>query len=129
MGDTSDLYFTRDHEWVRMDGDRAVVGITDYAQGALGDLVFVDLPMQETEVSAGDAVAEVESTKTVSSVIAPLSGQIVEVHDEVGGNPDWINSDPYGEGWLFAMQPSNPGELSELMDEAQYQAYVEEISR
>lgn len=128
MADTKSLRYTKDHEWVRMEGDRAVVGITDYAQSALGDLVFIDLPTQEAEVAAGDAVAEVESTKTVSSIIAPLSGKIVEVHDEVGGNPDWINSDPYGEGWLFAMQPSNPDDWAALMDEAAYQAYVEEIS-
>ncbi len=128
MGDTAQLRYTKDHEWVRMEGDRAVVGITDYAQSALGDLVFIDLPTEEAEVAAGDAVAEVESTKTVSSIIAPLSGKIVEVHDEVGGNPDWINSDPYGEGWLFAMQPSNPDDWAALMDKAAYQAYVEEIS-
>jgi len=120
--------FTRDHEWARWDGDLVRVGISDYAQDAVGDLVFIDLPNDGAVVSSGSAVAEVESTKTVSSVLAPVSGEIVEVHVEIGGNPDLINSDPYGEGWMFAIRPSDPGEFDRLLDSAAYAQHVKEVS-
>jgi glycine cleavage system H protein len=128
MSTPDGLKFTRDHEWARVEGDRVVVGITDYAQDALGDIVFVDLPAAGQPVSRGDQVAEVESTKTVSSVMSPVSGEILEAHDALGGNPDQINADPYGEGWFFAVRASHPEELDGLMDRAAYDAYVAEIS-
>ncbi|MDH5526154.1 MAG: glycine cleavage system protein GcvH [Nitrospirota bacterium] len=121
--------FTRDHEWARNEGERVVVGITDYAQDALGDIVFVDLPEAGRVVAAGDEVAEVESTKTVSAVMAPLAGEILEVNGALAAQPEVINGDPFGKGWLFTLRPADPATLDELMDETAYRAYVEELSR
>ncbi|MFQ5509670.1 MAG: glycine cleavage system protein GcvH [Leptospirillia bacterium] len=128
MDDTSILFYSEDHEWVRDDGDRLVVGITDYAQSALGDLVFCDMPAEGDQAVAGEQIMEVESTKTVSAVISPVSGRLVEVHDAVGSNPNWINDDPYGDGWLFAVTPTDRSELDALMDETAYLTYVEGLS-
>lgn len=129
MTDAAGRRYTRDHEWARLEGERMVVGITDYAQDALGDIVFVDLPEVGRQVSAGEAVAEVESTKTVSAVMAPVSGEVVAVNGALAASPEVINGDPYGEGWLFAVRPSDPAEMDALLDEAAYRAYVEEVSR
>jgi len=121
----AELRYTRDHEWVRLDGDAAVVGISDHAQNALGDVVFVDLPEIGREVAAHEAVAVVESVKAASDVYAPVAGRIVEVNSALAENPGLINSDPTGEGWFFKIEPRDPAEFEALMDEAAYQAFLE----
>jgi glycine cleavage system H protein len=125
MNVPDDLRYSTDHEWVRRDGDRVRVGITDYAQDALGDVVFVQLPTVDTTVSAGGSFAEVESTKSVSDVFAPVSGRVVEVNSELAEQPDALNRDPYGDGWICEIEMSDPGELDALMDAAAYRALVE----
>jgi glycine cleavage system H protein len=126
---TDAMRFTRDHEWVRPDGGEWVVGITDYAQDSLGDVVFVDLPETGRQAAAGEAVAEVESTKTVASVMAPAAGEVTAVNPDLGDRPESVNTDPYGAGWFFRLRPADPAALETLMDEGAYQAYVEEVSR
>lgn len=118
-----DLRYSSDHEWIRTDGGKLRVGITDYAQDALGDVVFVDLPDVGTTVTAGESVAEVESTKSVSDIYAPVSGTIIEVNDELGDEPERLNDDPYGEGWLFVIETDDDG--GDLLDAAAYQALID----
>jgi len=118
--------FSKDHEWVRLEGDTATVGITDHAQNALGDVVFVDLPEIGREVTVGEAIAVVESVKAASDVYAPLTGRVVEVNSALVDNPALINSEPTGEGWFFRIEPS--GALpDDLMDENAYAAFVETL--
>jgi glycine cleavage system H protein len=123
MNVPDDLRYSSDHEWVRADGPQVRVGITDYAQDALGDVVFVDLPAVGTTVSAGDSVAEVESTKSVSDIYAPVSGTIVDVNADLTDTPERLNEDPYGEGWLFVIEPS--GALDDLLDADAYRALID----
>ncbi|HZD03001.1 MAG TPA: glycine cleavage system protein GcvH [Actinomycetes bacterium] len=120
------LKYTREHEWARVEGDRAIVGITDYAQDALGDIVYVDLPAVGTAVSAGERFGEVESTKSVSDIYSPVSGTIVERNHELDKNPEIINSDPHGRGWLIVVEVSEPSELDGLMDADAYTKLVSE---
>ncbi|WP_431284734.1 glycine cleavage system protein GcvH [Humitalea sp. 24SJ18S-53] len=119
------LRFTKDHEWVRLDGKIATVGITDHAQTALGDVVFVDLPEPGREVAEGEACAVVESVKAASDVYAPLAGRITEHNPALADDPSLVNSDPAGAGWFFKMELANPAAVEELMDEAAYLALVE----
>ncbi len=126
MADLSAFRFTRDHEWVRQDGERLRVGITDYAQDAVGDVVFVDLPELGMRAEAGQEIAEVESTKTVSAVMSPLAGEVVAVNEAVSDHPERVNEDPLGDGWMFALLPSDPEAFGSLMDDAAYRLYVEE---
>src|SRR4051812_34738003 len=118
--------YTRDHEWVRQEGDVAVIGITDYAQSQLGDVVYVELPEIGSPVERGTEAAVVESAKAASEVYAPVSGEIVAVNDELLGNPARVNDDAMGEGWFLMVRLSDPQELDGLMDEAAYQAFVAE---
>jgi glycine cleavage system H protein len=120
-----ELRYSSDHEWIRVEGNRARVGITDFAQDALGDVVFVDLPEVGTDASAGSSVSEVESTKSVSDIYAPVSGTIAEVNAELGDAPERLNDDPYGEGWIFVIELQDPSELDALLDAAGYRALVE----
>jgi glycine cleavage system H protein len=120
-----DLRYTADHEWVRQEGDRLRVGITDYAQDALGDVVFVQVPATGALVAIGATVTEVESTKSVSDIYAPVSGTVVEVNDALADAPQRVNEDPYGDGWIFVLEPSEAGELAGLLDAAAYRALVE----
>ncbi|MCB4823749.1 glycine cleavage system protein GcvH [Roseicella aerolata] len=120
-----ELRFTKDHEWVRQDGDAAVIGITDHAQNALGDVVFVDLPEVGREVAAGEACAVVESVKAASDVYAPIAGRIVEVNSALTEDPGLINREPSGEGWFFKLEPKDPAEIAALMDDAAYARFVE----
>lgn len=122
------LYFTKDHEWIRVDGDTATVGITDFAQSQLGDVVFVELPDIGKDVAQGDEAAVVESVKAASEIYAPVTGKITEVNDALADAPSTVNEDAAGKGWFFRMSMSKTGELSELMDEAAYTAFVEENS-
>ena len=120
----SDLKYTKSHEWVRVSGDTAAIGITDHAQAELTDIVFVELPEAGRAVKAGDACAVVESVKTASDIYAPLSGQIVESNKTVVDSPALANTEPYGGGWFFKIKLSNPAEVSSLMTPEQYQAQV-----
>jgi len=118
-----DLKYTTEHEWVRQPGEHegsVRIGITDYAQDALGDIVYVQLPEVGTTVSAGDAIGELESTKSVSDVYSPVSGEVVARNDALDATPELVNNDPYGDGWLFEVAVAEGGETSELMDAAAY---------
>ncbi|WP_022881339.1 glycine cleavage system protein GcvH [Gryllotalpicola ginsengisoli] len=117
MAAPQNLKYTADHEWVRVDGDVATVGITDYAQSALGDVVFVELP-DLGEVTASSVIGEIESTKSVGELFAPVTGEIIEVNDAVVANPELVNSDPYGDGWLVRVRVA---ELPELLDAEAYE--------
>lgn len=122
-----DLRYTEEHEWVRDEGDgRVRVGITDYAQDALGDVVYVDLPATGTEVTASQAFSEVESTKSVSDVYSPVTGAIVERNDLLEEHPELVNQAPYGDGWLVVLQMADPAGLGSLMDAEAYRAFVHE---
>ena len=120
------LRYSAEHEWVAVDGNRARVGITDYAQDALGDVVYVQLPEVGAVVAAMAACSEVESTKSVSDVYAPVSGTVAEVNESLGDAPERLNQAPYGDGWIFAIDMSDPSELDRLMDATAYRQLVEE---
>ena len=126
MNFPDDLRYTQEHEWVRVDGTIAKVGITDYAQDALGDVVYVDLPQAGATVAAMAACCEVESTKSVSEIFSPVSGTVAEVNSDLSDTPQMINEDPYGKGWIFAVEMADPTELDGLMDAAAYRAFLEE---
>ena len=115
-----DLRYSTEHEWVRVEGGLAVVGVTDFAQDSLGDVVYVSLPQVGTTIAAGASCAEVESTKSVSDIYAPVSGTVASVNESLAGAPELVNSDPYGEGWLFAIEMSDPDEAAGLLDAAAY---------
>jgi glycine cleavage system H protein len=120
----SDLKYTSSHEWVRVVGDVAVVGITDHAQQELTDVVFVELPKTGRQLKAGDACAVVESVKTASDVYSPVSGEVVEINQKLAGNPGLVNSEPYEGGWFFKVKLSNPSELAKLLTAEQYAAQI-----
>ncbi len=120
-------YFTEDHEWVEVDGDIGTVGITDYAQGQLGDIVFVDVPAEGKTLTKGDEAAVVESVKAASDVYSPVSGTVIEGNDDLSDNPALVNEDADGEGWFFKLTLSDPSELEGLMDEAKYEAFVAKL--
>ncbi len=122
----ADLKYSKDHEWIRVEGNRGTVGITHYAQETLGDVVYVDLPQAGDKVKAGESFGTVESVKSVSDLYAPVSGEVVEVNREVMDHPDLINKDPYGSGWLIVIEMSDPGELDNLMDARAYEEMVKE---
>ena len=120
-----DLRYSTDHEWIRVEGPVVRIGITDYAQDALGDVVFVQAPDVGAQVKAGETVGEVESTKSVSDLYAPVSGTVLEVNDSLADSPQALNDDPYGEGWICTIRMSDPAELDGLLDSAAYQALIE----
>ncbi len=120
------LRYTKEHEWVAVDGGRARVGITDFAQDALGDVVFVQPPEMGANVSAMSSVAEVESTKSVSDIYAPVSGAVAEVNAALESTPELLNQDPYGDGWIFVIEMSDPSQVDTLLDAAAYRRLVEE---
>jgi glycine cleavage system H protein len=120
-----DLRYSTDHEWARPDGQRIRVGITDYAQDALGAVVFVDLPTVGTEIEAGSLLGEVESTKSVSELYAPVSGRVVEVNAALADAPEQLNDDPYGEGWICDIELAEGGSLDPLLDAAAYRQLIE----
>ncbi len=120
-------YFTEDHEWIDVDGAIGTVGITDYAQGQLGDIVFVDVPAEGRQLSKGDEAAVVESVKAASDVYTPVSGTVLEGNAALADQPDLVNSDADGEGWFFKLTLSDPRELDSLMDETAYEAFVAKL--
>jgi glycine cleavage system H protein len=122
------LLYAKSHEWVRQDGETAVIGVTDYAQHELGDVVFLELPAPGTAVKAGESFGSVESVKSVSELIAPLSGEVVEANPSAVKAPESLNKDPYGAAWMIRIKPSQPDELKQLMSAEQYKAHTGEDS-
>ena len=121
------LYFTKDHEWIRLDGDVATVGISDHAQNALGDIVFAEVPDSGKQLKKGDDAAVVESVKAASDVYAPASGEVIQGNGAIAEDPSLINTDPEGNGWFFTMKLADTSELDGLMDEAAYRAYCDTL--
>jgi glycine cleavage system H protein len=124
MNVPEDLKYAETHEWIRVDGDTGIVGITDHAQNELTDIVYVDPPKVGTTVSAGQAAAVVESVKAASDIYAPVDGEVIEVNDALGGNPALVNTAPFGEGWLFKVRLSNPAQLENLKSPDAYRAQI-----
>ena len=124
MNYPDNLRYTKDHEWVRVEGDEAVIGITDFAQHELGDIVYVEIETVGQEMNAGDVFGTVEAVKTVSDLFLPVNGTITEVNPALNNNPETVNSDPYGEGWMIRMRVANPADIDALMDMAAYQNLV-----
>ncbi len=126
METPKNLKYTVDHEWVRLEGKTAVMGITDYAQGELGDIVFVELPGADTEVEQGGVFGTIEAVKTVSDLMSPVSGKVIEVNAALNDSPEDINKSPYGDGWMLKIEVADPSELDKLMDADAYAAHVGE---
>jgi glycine cleavage system H protein len=121
-----DLKYHKEHTWARISGKKATIGITSYAQDALGDIVYVDLPDTEIEVAANTELTEIESTKATSAVIAPVSGVVIDINDKLADAPEIINEDPYGKGWIAVIDMNNLSEIGDLMDADEYEAHIEE---
>jgi glycine cleavage system H protein len=124
-----DLKYHKEHTWVRVSGKKATVGITDYAQDALGDIVYIDLPETDTTIEANSELAEIESTKATSSVISPVSGTVIEVNDDLSESPEIINEEPYGKGWVAVIEIDDNSEVDDLMEAADYAKHVEEEAK
>jgi len=121
MGVPADLHYTKDHEWVRVEGGEATVGITEFAAGELGDVVFVELPEAGSAVEQHSTFGVVESVKAVSDLFAPVSGEVIEANGELAGRPELVNAEPYGEGWMIRLRLSDPAQVDELLDAAAYE--------
>ncbi|HEY8185040.1 MAG TPA: glycine cleavage system protein GcvH [Pyrinomonadaceae bacterium] len=119
-----DLHYSKDHEWVRVEGGIAVVGITDYAQDSLGDVVYVELPKAGDEFAANESFGSVESVKAVSEVFCPVSGEVLGINETLSDTPEKVNQDPYGEGWMIRVQMSNPGEVDSLLAAEEYEDFT-----
>ena len=126
-GKNSDTRYTKEHEWARLDGDIVTIGITDYAQQQLGELVFIELPELERDVVSGEACAVVESVKAASDIYAPLAGKVAEVNETIVEDPEIVNNDAEGEGWFFRMEIDDPAAFEELMDQDAYDEYLETL--
>ena len=120
----TDLRYHQEHEWARLDGKQATIGISNYAQDALGDIVFIELPKVGAVVVAGQQIGEVESTKTTSTIYTPVSGTVIKVNTDLKDHPEMVNSDPYGKGWMAIIELSNPTEVERLMTAAQYGVFL-----
>ena len=125
MVSPSELKYTKEHEWVRVDGDTGTIGITDYAQDQLGDIVFVELPAVGAAIRAAQKFGEIESVKAVSELFAPVSGEVTEANDGLADSPESVNDDPYGDGWLVKLRLSDPAELDQLLSPEEYEAFIE----
>jgi glycine cleavage system H protein len=124
-----DLKYHREHTWIRPSGKNVTIGITDYAQDSLGDIVFVDPPEVDTEIEANSEIGEIESTKATSSIISPVSGRVIKINEDLTETPEIINDDPYGKGWIAIIQIDDTAELDDLMDSSEYAKYVEEEAK
>jgi glycine cleavage system H protein len=122
----TDYRYTKDHEWIKVSGETGTIGITDYAQHELGDVVFVEMPAVGSKVEAGKVFGTVESVKAVSEIFAPVSGEVTEANAVLSATPETLNSDPHGDGWLIKIKLANPSEVSGLMDAAAYQTFISE---
>ncbi|HCH7477240.1 TPA: glycine cleavage system protein GcvH [Acinetobacter baumannii] len=122
MNHPSELKYARTHEWVKIEGDLVITGITDHAQDELGDLVYVETPEVGSQVTAGEQVGVVESVKTASDIHAPVSGTVVEVNTDLEDDPDFVNEDPYGKGWIYKIKPDNIADVEKLLTNAEYEA-------
>ncbi len=118
------LKYTKDHEWTKIDGDVAVVGITDYAQGELGDVVFVELPSVGDKITRGESFGTIEAVKAVADLFAPLSGEVIEINEKLESEPELVNKDPYGDGWMLKIKIENAQELDELLDASAYKELI-----
>ena len=121
----SELKYTKDHEWIKIEGDVATVGITEFAQGELGDIVYVDVDTLDDTVEEGDVFGSVEAVKTVSDLFMPLSGEVIEFNEELEEEPELVNSDPYGKGWMIKIKTSDSSQINDLLDAAAYQELIE----
>jgi len=121
-----DLFYTREHEWLRIDGNKGTVGITAFAQEQLGDVVFVELPKEGTELQPEDTFGVVESVKTVSDLYAPAGGKVSTVNKDLEAHPEWVNQEPYGKGWIMEVQLANPDDKGDLLTAADYEAFIKE---
>jgi glycine cleavage system H protein len=119
-----DLHYSKDHEWVRVEGDVAVIGITDFAQNALGDVVYVEVPKPGEKFEAHESFGSVESVKAVSEIFTPISGEVVAVNESLQDEPEKVNTDPYGEGWMIRMRMNNPGEVDSLLSAVEYEEFT-----
>ena len=124
MKNPNHLFYTKEHEWADIKDNEILIGITDYAQGLLGDVIFIEFPEIGLEMNAGDIFGEIEAVKTVSELFAPVSGTITEVNEKLENNPDLVNKDPYGDGWLIKVTPKNPDERGDLMNSISYDEFV-----
>jgi len=124
MNIPSELKYTKDHEWVRIDGDTATVGITDFAQGELGDIVYVDVDTLDDTVEEGEVFGSVEAVKTVSDLFMPLSGEVIEFNEELEDEPELVNSDPYGKGWMIKLSVADASQINDLLDAEGYKALI-----
>lgn len=124
-----DLKYHKEHTWLKVTGKKATMGITDYAQDSLGDIVYIDLPEVDSDVEVNSEIGEIESTKATSSLIAPVTGRIVEVNEDLSESPEIINEDPYGKGWIAIIELDDTSELEDLMDSSEYLKYVEEEAK
>ena len=122
MNTPTNLKYSKDHEWVKVEGNIATIGITDFAQSQLGDIVFVDIQTEGEELAAGEVFGAIEAVKTVADGLMPVSGKVIEVNAELEGAPESVNTDPYGAGWMIKVEMSNPAEYDELLDAAAYEA-------
>ena len=120
------LHYSKDHEWVRVEGDTATVGITDYAQNSLGDVVYIELPRLGEVFTAHDAFGSVESVKAVSEVFTPIGGEVVEINEALNDAPEAVNNDPYGDAWMLKIKMSNPGEVDAMLNAAEYEDFISE---
>ena len=119
-----DLHYSKDHEWVRVDGDQAIIGITDYAQNSLGDVVYIELPKVDEEFAANESFGSVESVKAVSEVFTPVAGVVAKINESLADEPEKVNSDPYGEGWMIRVKMANSGEVDSLLTAAEYEDFT-----
>jgi len=119
-----DLHYSKDHEWVRVDGDQAIIGITDYAQNSLGDVVYVELPKPGDSFAVNESFGSVESVKAVSEVFTPVSGEVVKINESLADEPEKVNSDPYGDGWMIRVRMANPGEVDSMLTAAEYEDFT-----
>jgi glycine cleavage system H protein len=122
MNFPDNLRYTKDHEWIRLEGDEAIIGITDFAQHELGDIVYVEIETVGKQLNAGDVFGTVEAVKTVSDLYLPVSGSVIEVNPKLNANPELVNNDPYGEGWMAKVKVNNPAEVDSLMNAEAYQS-------
>ncbi|MDP2168660.1 MAG: glycine cleavage system protein GcvH [Thermodesulfovibrionales bacterium] len=129
MDNPENLKYHKEHTWVKVSGRKATIGITDYAQDALGDIVYIDLPDVDSPVEAGAEISEIESTKATSPVISPVSGTVIEVNEELSESPEIINEDPYEKGWIAVIEISSASDVDDLMDASEYEKYIEEEAK